>query len=321
MSNNPDNHKLSSQFGDITGPSESELIEIEQGGEDSWYTPERINAMRDDWAKVDANYGVVRNAQKGSRGTGTTDFGISRAVDRSAAATAESEHFIGSEGTGGGKNTGGSSDFDSADTHARYRAAGFAGMDVEAGPRASSFDVNRPRNAEESAARMQGETFLKVAGPTCNHPRCQAFRAKGMELWEQGLGRDRVLTKNDYAKSTVPHLAIPSTRTDVRVPPMNLRPGSENVPVGQRRLQYGLHDIETKKQRSDDTGDFVPGYGQETLVPKTVVMDTNHPRYKELMSYYKAAAKAGDHDIFHPDDWLEHHHAPGEEFAPLPWES
>lgn len=314
MSNNPDNRKLSSQFGDITGPSESELTEIEQGGEDSWYTPERIDAMRDDWAKVDANYGVVRNAQKGARGTGTTDFGITRAADKSAAAVGESDYFVGSEQTGGGKNTGNTSDFDSADTHARYRAAGFAGMDVEAGPRASSFDVNRPRNAEESAARIQGETFLKVSGPTCNHPRCQAFRAKGMELWEQGLGRDRVLTKNDYAKSTIPHLAIPSVRRDSSLAQIELRPESADVPVGKRKGSFGTG-------QSTDMGDFISNEKNRAMTPITKVMDTNHPRYKELMSYYKAAAKAGDHDIYHPDDWLEHHHAPGEEFAPLPWES
>jgi hypothetical protein len=314
MSNNPDNRKLSSQFGDITGPSESELIEIEQGGEDSWYTPERINAMRDDYARVDANYGVVRNAQKGARGTGTTDFGITRAADKSAAAVGDNPEWLGSEQTGGGKNTGNSSDFDSADTHARYRAAGFAGMDVEAGPRASSFDVNRPRNAEESAARIQGETFLKVAGPTCNHPRCQAFRAKGMELWEQGLGRDRVLTKNDYAKSTVPHLAIPSVRNDLSLAQTELRPESADVPVGKRKGSFGTGE-------STDMGDFVENHQNRRVTPVTKVMDTKNPRYKELMTYYKSAAKAGDHDIFHPDDWLEHHHAPGEEFAPLPWES
>jgi hypothetical protein len=314
MSNNPDNRKLSSQFGDITGPSESELIEIEQGGEDSWYTPERINAMRDDYAKVDPNYGVVRNAQKGSRGTGTTDFGTTRAADKSAAAVGDNPEWLGSEQTGGGKNTGNSSDFDSADTHARYRAAGFAGMDIEAGPRASSFDVNRPRNAEESAARIQGETFLKVAGPTCNHPRCQAFRAKGMELWEQGLGRDRVLTKNDYAKSTVPHLAIPSVRTDLSLAQAELRPESADVPVGKRKGSFGTGE-------STDMGDFVENHQNRRVTPVTKVMDKDHPRYKELLTYYKAAAKAGDHDIFHPNDWLEHHHAPGEEFAPLPWES
>jgi hypothetical protein len=39
------------------------------------------------------------------------------------------------------------------------------------------------------------------------------------------------------------------------------------------------------------------------------------------MTQYMAAAKQGDYDIFHPSDWLEHQHAPGEEFAPLPWES
>jgi hypothetical protein len=135
-----------------------------------------------------------------------------------------------------------------------------------------------------------------------------------MELWEQGLGRDRVLTKNDYAKSTVPYLAIPSVRTDLSLAQTELRPESADVPVGKRKGSFGTGE-------STDMGDFVENHQNRRVTPVTKVMDKDHPRYKELLTYYKSAAKAGDHDIFHPDDWLEHHHAPGEEFAPLPWES
>jgi hypothetical protein len=321
MANNPKNSKLSDQFGDFVAPTESDLNTIEDGNDGGYYSPERIEDMRVGFSGVDADYTAFRNSKARTRGAGATDFETTRAADRSAAAVGDNPEWLGSEQTGGSKNTGNTSDFDAADTHGKYRGAGFGGMDVEAGPRASTFDIRRPRNAAEAANRAAGEWYIKTAGPTCNHPRCQALRARGMELWEPSMGSDRMLTERDYAKSTVPHLAIPSTRTDVRVAPMNLRPESENVPEGERVGSFGIHDIETKQGSKKDMGDFAPGYGKETLVPKTEPMDTKHPRWKALMTQYMAAAKQGDYDIFHPSDWLEHQHAPGEEFAPLPWES
>jgi hypothetical protein len=314
MSNNPDNRKLSSQFGDITGPSDSDLTNIEDSNDGGYYTPERIEDMREGFSGVDADYTALRNSRARTRGAGATDFETTRAADRSAAAVADNPEWLGSEQTGGSKNTGNTTDFDAADTHGKYRGAGFGGMDIEAGPRASTFDRRRPRNAAEAANRAAGEWYIKTAGPTCNHPRCQALRARGMELWEPSMGSDRMLSERDYAKSTVPHLAIPSVRRDSSLAQMELRPESADVPEGKRKGSFGTGE-------STDMGDFVPNEKNRVVTPITKVMDKDHPQFQRLMDQYKASTRTGDYEIFHPDDWLEHHHAPGEEFAPLPWES
>lgn len=314
MSNNPDNRKLSSQFGDFIEPTESDLATIEDGNDGGYYSPERIEDMRRGFSDVDANYTALRNSRARTRGAGATDFGATSAVDRSAAAVADNPEWLGSELTGGSKNTGNTSDFDAADTHGKYRGAGFGGMDIEAGPRASTFDRRRPRNAAEAAARAAGEWYIKTAGPTCNHPRCQALRARGMELWEPSMGSDRMLSERDYAKSTIPHLAIPSVRRDSSLAQMELRPESADVPEGQRKGSF-------KTGESTDMGDFIPNEKNRVVTPITKVMDKDHPQFQKLMNQYKTSTQTGDYDIFHPDDWLEHHHAPGEEFAPLPWES
>lgn len=342
MANNPDNRKLSSQFGDITGPSESELADIESKGEESWYTPERIEAMRDEYAKVDPNYAVVRNSRKGrNRGgggvvpnsiggaieTGGTfdDYGsgfgdtkasadtvfgrvsdavlgessrLSKTGEMSAgegsAATAFSQ---GDEPTGRGRRFGGS---------------GMAGWDVEAGTRASSFDRIAPR-AGESQAKEQGLFYMGIAGPTCNHPICSAYRARGVELMGRYLGTDRALRPEDYGTAQHPEQAIPSVRKDKKVAPMDLRPESADVPVGKRKGSFGTGE-------RTDYGDFRPNQKNQIVVPNTEVMDTNHPKYKALLAQYRKLAGMGERPLFHPDDYLEHHHAPGEEYAKLPWE-
>jgi len=315
MANNPQNRKLSDQFGAITGPSESELTDIEQGGEDSWYTPERIEQFRADYAHVDPNYSALRNSRARTRGTGTTDYGVSRAADKTAAAAGESEFFVGSEGTGGFKNTGGSSDFDKADTHGSYRGAGAGSWDIpEAGARASSFDRIAPRSKEESVAKEQGMFYLRLAGPTCNHPICSAYRARGTEMVERFLGNDRVLSREDYGTAQNPEQAIPSVRTDKKVAPYVLRPESADVPFGQRKGSFGTG-------KTDDFGDFQPDKKNPVMTPVTQVMDSNHPQYKSLMAQYRTLAGAGERPLFHPDDYLEHHHAPGEENFKLPWEA
>lgn len=331
MANNPQNRKLSHQFGDITGPSESELTDIETQGEDSWYTPERIDAMREHYAKIDPNYAAVRSARQGIRGGGVIP--TSSAIGRNGLGSEEMRISSKSnnasaidqtrtEGVEFGVDTSvdmGNSG-DAAGAHYAISGAGMGGWDSDTRKRASSFDRLDARPGE-SMARAQGETYLKVAGPTCNHPRCMSFRARGMELLGRYLGTDRAgLDEKTFAKAVYPERAIPSVRKDVRVAPAVLRPESENVPVGQRVGKFGLHDVSTKQQRSDDLGDFTMAYGKEEMVPKYTAVDSKHPDYVALMNNWKTR-KEGDKELFHPDDYLEHHHGPDDAFAPLPWEA
>ena len=327
MSNNPDNRKLSSQFGDITGPSDSDLTNIEDGNDGGYYTQERIEDMRRGTAHLNANYSAVLGSRDRTRGTGATDFGISRAADKGSAAAAESEYLVGSAGTDGGKNTGGSSDFDAADTHGKYRGSGFSGMDVEAGPRASSFDRNPPRSKDESSARLQGMMFLKIAGPTCNHPTCQAYRAKGIELLGRGLGNDRPLV-NDPGTARSSSSPIPSVRRDESLARMELRPESANVPEGQRKGSF-------KTGQPTDMGDFVQNQKNRIKTPIYEPQDEKNPRWTTLVNQWKSqgkgkgrgagkqkgAAGSWDEDILTPETYLEHHHAPDEVNYKLPWEA
>lgn len=316
MSNNPDNSKLStSQFGGMTGPSDSELIEIEQGGEDSYYTPERIEDMRKGFSNIDANYSALRASRERTRGSGATQFGITRAADKSAAAVAESEHFVGSAMVDGGKNTGGSSDFDAADTHGSYRASGFGGMDIAAGPRASSFDRNAPRTPNEASARQQGLMYLQIAGPTCNHPNCQAYRARGVELLGRGIGSDRRLT-SEPGVAQMPEQAIPSVRKNKPIPQAILRPESADVPFGQRKGSFGTG-------QSTDMGDFAFDYKNTMKVPEYEPADKKNPDWVTLSKQFNAqgTGKGGQRDIFGPEDYLEHHHEPDEVNYKLPWEA
>ena len=315
MSNNPDNRKLSSQFGDITGPSDSDLTNIEDGNDGGYYTQERIEDMRRGTAHLNANYSAVLGSRDRTRGTGATDFGISRAADKGSAAAAESEYLVGSAGTDGGKNTGGSSDFDAADTHGKYRASGFGGMDIEAGPRASSFDRNLPSSPNEAAARQQGIMYLKIAGPTCNHPNCQAYRARGVELLGRGLGSDRRIGNNPGV-AQMPEQAIPSVRKDKPIPQAVLRPESADVPFGQRKGSFGTG-------QSTDMGDFAFDYKNTMKVPEYEPADKKNPDWVTLSKQFNAqgSGKGGERDIFGPDDYLEHQHHPDEVNYKLPWEA
>jgi hypothetical protein len=315
MSNNPDNSKLStSQFGGMTGPSDSELIEIEQGGEDSYYTPERIEDMRKGFSHLDANYSALRASRERTRGPGTTQFGITRAADKSSAAAAESEYLVGSAGTDGGKNTGGSSDFDAADTHGSYRASGFGGMDIAAGPRASSFDRNLPRTTNEAAARQQGLMFLQIAGPTCNHPVCSAYRAKGVELLGRSLGSDRRID-SEPGVAQEPWKAIPSVRKVNAFPQALVRPESADVPEGKRKGSFGTGE---KK----DMGDYALDYKNSMKIPVHEPQNPEDPEWVSMNKKYNKAntEKGGQRDLFAPSDYLEHHHDPEELNYKLPWE-
>ena len=107
---------------------------------------------------------------------------------------------------------------------------------------------------------------------------------------------------------------IPSVRKDVDAPVARIRPES----VGKSHLvgSYGTGG-------NADYGDFemVRKKGETTRVPEYSPVDTAHPVYQQLMKQYNSEIRSGEAPLFHPTDYLEHHHDPGEEFAPLPWES
>jgi hypothetical protein len=325
MANNPQNRKLSDQFGAITGPSESELTDIEQGGEDSWYTPERIDAMRDDYAKIDPAYGAVRNSRQGKRqggvipvassigrtGLGSEEMRISSKSNNSSAIDQTRTEGI-EFGVDTSVDMGNSGD--AAGANYAISGTGMGGWDSDTRKRASSFDRIAPRSREESQAKEQGMFYLRLAGPTCNHPICSSYRARGTEMVERFLGTDRALSKEDYGVAQNPEQAIPSVRTDKKIAPMVLRPESADVPPGKRKGSFGTG-------KTDDFGDFRPDKKNQVMTPVTEVMDAKHPRYKSLMAQYRTLAGAGERPLFHPDDYLEHHHAPGEENFKLPWEA
>ena len=345
MSNTPNNSKLStSQFGGVTGPSDSELVDIEQGGEDSYYTPERIEAMRADYATKDANYAAVRNARLGRRGTGGMvpnsiggaietggtfeDYGSSFGDSQASADTIFGNVSNGVLGkstrlgktgeVGAGEGSADPSFGQSEETTGRSRrfgGAGFGGMDIEAGPRASSFDRNLPSSPNEAAARQQGIMYLKIAGPTCNHPNCQAYRARGVELLGRGLGSDRRIVNNPGV-AQMPEQAIPSVRKDKPIPQAVLRPESADVPFGQRKGSFGTG-------QSTDMGDFAFDYKNTMKVPEYEPADKKNPDWVTLSKQFNAqgSGKNGERDIFGPDDYLEHQHHPDEVNYKLPWEA
>lgn len=304
--------KLSNQFGDITGPSEAELKDIESGSSahsqaGAYYTPEMIESIRNEFAHLDPNYSALRASRSRTRGTGAIDFG---ATTVNAQERLANEENLGVRGKGpkGAENT---SDFDAADVHRSYGGIGIGGLDSDSGARASSFDRNPPRSANEASARSQGLMFLQVAGPTCNHPTCQSYRAKGMELLGRAIGTERGIHDENWHEAQPERPAFPSVRKDVPVPKAKVKanPRDPKHLVGS----YGTGE-------STDTGDFEIDYKDTVKTPKYSLVHTNDPEYKKMLLEYTAGVRRGNAPLFHPDDYMEHHHAPGEEFAKLPWE-
>ena len=313
---NPSHKKLSSQFGDITGPSDAELSSIETGG----YSDADVEALRDMYAATDPNYAAVRRARKtgsggtlsdmtGHRNTGTGGEGLNFAgLSDTSSAVDQTRTESAVHGVDASVDMGSSGDAPGA----RYSVSGsgMSGWDVDAGKRASSFDVNTPRSSDEARARSQGIMFLQVAGPTCNHPVCQSYRAKGMELLGRAIGSSRAIGENTH-EAHPERPPFPSVRKDTAVPPMRLRPESK----GKEKLvgSYGTGGRQ-------DFGDFEPDYKNPVMTPKYTLVHTNDPEYKQMMLEYTAGVRRGNAPIFHPDDYMEHHHESGEELAKLPWE-
>lgn len=326
MSNDPKKN-LSSQFGDIAGPTDSELddIELEQA-EDPYFTPERTEEFRKAYgAIVDPNYGAVQNNRflaRNRSGEAFTELGRGQRTfeneNMNLASLSDSMDAMSqtrSEGAQMGVDTSvdmGSSG-DAPGSSYALRGTGMAGWDVEAGPRASRFDVFLPRTSMESVERQLGLMYLRMAGPTCNHPRCRAIRAHGVEMLGRAMG-DRALMGGE-GKELATEEPIPSVRKDVPMPSFSVKPEA----VGKEHLvgSYGTGE-------STDTGDFVIDYKDTSQVAKHEPADKNNPRWKKLTKEWNDLSRKGKTEFmptFHPEDYLEHHHYPGEEFEPLPWEA
>lgn len=341
---NPSHSKLSSQFGDITGPSDAELAEIESGSSSAseagkFYTPEMIEQIRADFAHLDPNYAAVRRS-RGQSGGGPGGFGVDfgdRTVHRSTGNSREDMNFTGlsdlagateqtrSEGAQYGADISvdmGSSGDEVAPSR-KIGGVGMGGWEMEAGKRASSFDRNKPRTQDEAAAREQGKFFLQVAGPTCNHPICQSYRAKGMELIGRGLGSDRLaLTDETWHEATPERPPFPSVRKDVPMPTSRLVQRADRPTIDKKTgKEIPAHPVMSYGSgESTDMGDFEFDYKNTVQTPKYSLVHTNDPEYKKMMLEYTAGVRRGDAPLFHPDDYMEHHHEPHEEFAKLPWE-
>lgn len=313
-------HLASTQFGAITGPSDAELADIElESAEDPYYTPERTEDFRERFSGTDPNYTALRRSRAGLRESGKDSFDISPLAEKAQSAANESAYYTSSEVMGGGKGTVNVTDFDPADFRPAMRGSGagnWGATDEEGRPlvSASPFEKMKETRAGRQAV-SEGEFLLRTAGPTCNHPRCQAIRAKAYELLAPAISKRAFTSRPVEERFTVSETPIPSVRTDVQVPFARVRPESR----GKEKLvgSYGTGG-------NADYGDFemLRKKGETVPVAEYKALDTAHPAYQKMLKDWQSMSRSGSQPpIFHPDDYLEHHHAPGEELAPLPWES
>lgn len=318
-----------SQFGDITGPSDSELDEIElEQASDPFYTPERIAENQAAYAHlVDPNFAAMRRARQagasGGRGAvGAGSFELpaidyeqgGRGGDMAAQAdlSGNEEALLRSGEIASGEGAP-STAYDEESTGRGRRYGGvsmgsFVGGPEEGGARAASrFDTQAPRTFQEGLARRQGLLLLRLAGPSCNHPRCQKIRAKGVELLGTAIGQRGMSNEPGVASGE----SIPSVRKDVRVPPWRIKEEArgKDRPV----MSHGTGT-------TGDTGDWEIMYGQETVSPKYEPANPKDPRLALLQKEQSHVVRQGQPTYLEPSDYLEHHHYPGEEFEPLPWE-
>ena len=170
-------------FNDIEGPTDAELQALES--ED--FSPETIQGLQRMYAKIDPQYGRRLAERDRSRGIAPMSGASSRGRGESAAT--QDELVAGQGGVLGGNTN--STDFDPADTQPAIRATSVGNRGVST----SSVDPN-------SEAYKAGKMYLKIAGPTCNHPRCRMYRDRGLEL--MGLKQTHKITGRgrDWSEST-----------------------------------------------------------------------------------------------------------------------
>lgn len=194
--------------------------------ESSDFSPEAIEGFRKRYAEIDPAYGKTREARSGRAST-FHDVVAKRASGVSvegtgAAVIPDTEAFehttraeAGIHGVDAHVDMGSSGD----DRAAAHRAVGGYGMgSVTAGKR-DAFAETRG-----TAAHKEGIFLLNVAG-RCDHPRCEAIRARGLEL--MGATGNRMLG-SEYEKANLP--AIPSIEVKSGPQKGELRPADPNHP-------------------------------------------------------------------------------------------
>lgn len=207
-------------LGDIEGPSDAELSDIEAEPASKDYSDASIEAHREAYAKIDPMYAKVRNSRKKTTAGGVAPREFS-GTDISSRIGEESVGVGGMLSSQAG-DTQVSSDFDAADFRPARRATGLGGVGGDEGyVGASAFERMPARSEQEKLARNQGQFLVKLAG-RCDHPICAARRAKGLEL----LGRPAEGRGYGAGESSgLP--AIPSTVTEKSYYPVDPKTGKE----------------------------------------------------------------------------------------------
>ena len=266
----------SSQFSGLSGPSDAELAGIESGAPEAEsygsFTADQVEGLRRMNEKVDPAYARTRAARRGGAGL-STSVNLGGFINKIDAARV-SEEAAGSSGDYV-KNEfldEGSSGDDPASL--RPSMAG-SGAGAFGGAPSRYYETHK-----QNAGYQTGVFLIRTAG-RCEHPRCQALRAKGMEL----MGADtryQTGTGSSWASGRAP---IPSVPIDTRTSPI----------------------INGKQSRK----------GQ--MVREYKVADKKHPEWKALVDQDKAEGESffAPQDLLehhHPAGDMDF------EKYPLPWD-
>lgn len=220
----------SSQFPGLSGPSDAELAGIESGAPEAEsygsFTADQVEGLRRMNERVDPAYARTRSAQRGGAGL-STSVNLGGSVNKIDAARV-SEEAAGSSGDYV-KNPSldeGSSGDDPASL--RPSMAG-SGAGAFGGAPSRYYETHK-----QNAGYQAGVLLLRTAG-RCEHPRCQALRAKGMEL----MGADTRYQTGTGSSWTSGQPPIPSIPIDTRTSPIV---NGKQVRKGQIVREYKVAD-------------------------------------------------------------------------------
>lgn len=267
----------SSQFPGLSGPSDAELAGIESGAPEAEsygsFTADQVEGLRRMNERVDPAYARTRAARRGGAGL-STSVNLGGSINKIDAARVSEE----AAATSGDyvKNPSleeGSSGDDPANL--RPSMAG-SGAGAFGGAPSRYWETHK-----QNAGYQTGVFMLRTAG-RCEHPRCKAIRAKGMEL--MGAENRFQTGGGDYWETSQP--PIPSVPVDTRTYPV--RGGKEDRSNAQTVREYK-------------------------------VADKNHPEWKALVAQDKLG---GESIFQPQDLLEHHHPAGDMDFEkyPLPWD-
>ena len=221
----------SSQFPGLSGPSDAELAGIESGAPEAEsygsFTADQVEGLRRMNERVDPAYARTRAARRGGAGL-STSVNLGGSINKIDAARV-SEEAAGSSGDYV-KNPSldeGSSGDDPASL--RPSMAG-SGAGAFGGAPSRYWETHK-----QNAGYQTGVFLLRTAG-RCEHPRCQALRAKGMEL----MGADTRYQTGTGSSWTSGQPPIPSIPVDTLTNP--IRGGKEDRKNKQTVREYKVAD-------------------------------------------------------------------------------